>query len=191
MFGKIVVLAVALVAVGYVVSQHQPGATAAADAAPSLPMPGSEQAFISTVQNYAAQYGQAANEMAQGALRVRRAKALCALNTDVENWTGTVATLSSNSDGRGVLEIKLADGVTVGTWNNAISDIGSDTLIDPTSPVGTSAASMGVGAPVTFSGSLISADTDCFGEQSITQEGSMTGPEFTLQFSALSSYQPR
>lgn len=157
-------------------------------------MPGDEAAFVAIVKRATDAYRAAgSNELQAGAARPVRAKALCEAlrSTQVRNWTGTVRTLSTNGDGKGVILIKLSDGTTVGTWNNAFSDIGDATLVDPSSPVYRAALGLKVGAAVSFSGELRrSSDSDCFREQSMTMNGSMTDPIFLMRFSALAPLTP-
>jgi hypothetical protein len=53
-------------------------------------------------------YAAGANKIAKGAARPARAKEICAVlkDTQVSKWVGEVETLSSNSDGLGVLSIQ-------------------------------------------------------------------------------------
>jgi hypothetical protein len=106
---------------------------------------------------------------------------------EASNWTGTIDAMSSNNSGKGVLTVKIADGITVGTYNNELSDMGSNTLIDPNSQVFQAVSPLSVGSKVIFSGEFMREPTDCIAEQSITQAGSMTSPAFTIKFSQLSS----
>jgi hypothetical protein len=125
--------------------------------------------------------------MAQGALRPERANALCALLPDrtVRDWAGTVETLSSTNDGRGVLVVRISPNITLGTTNNALSeDLSTEkTLIPIGSPLFAQVASMHTGQRVVFSGRL-SRGEDCFRETSLTVTGDMTAPEFEMQFTA-------
>lgn len=93
-----------------------------------------QREFIDVLDDFAARYSQAPNEMAKGALRPQRAKAICSLmNRDVKvrGWVGEVKKMSSNNEGKGVIEISISPRVSVKTWNNAISDIGDQTLLEP------------------------------------------------------------
>ena len=153
-----------------------------------------EARFLAIVDQGSASYDQGSNEMAKGASRPARAKALCELGGyGVRDWKGTIETLSSNNSGKGVLEIRLGPHVTVGTTNNDFSDSISDlhTLIDPGSPVFAAATALKVGDPVIFSGRFGPTEDDCFAEQSVTQEGSMHDPEFLFAFSSVAAAPPR
>jgi hypothetical protein len=100
-------------------------------------------------------------------------------------WVGKISQLSSNGDGKGVLSIEVAPNVHVSTWNNALSDIGSQTLIDPSSSLFKNLANMKRGDVVRFSGRFASSDVDCVREQSVTLAGSMTDPSFTMRFTSV------
>ena len=147
--------------------------------------PAREVALVRTIDDFSARYRDAPNEMAQGALRYARAREIC---SDLKNrtlaklWAGTVETLSSNNDGRGVLAIRLSSHLVVSTWNNAVSDFVDGTLIDPTSSLGVESASLKQGELVRFGGDFVSGGEDCMTEQSITQGGSMSDPTFTFRF---------
>lgn len=106
---------------------------------------------------------------------------------EVADWIGTVETLSSSSDGKGVLVLRLAPHVTLGTTNNTISDglAPMRTLITADSPVAQAAAALKEKQAVVFSGSFAPSQTDCIAEQSLTQAGSMHDPEFLFRFSSV------
>jgi hypothetical protein len=173
------------------------GPTVTRQSAPIKTSAATEQAFIDAIEKARAEFRDGTNEMAKGASRAHRAEALCDLfanNFTVSNWTGTVAQLSSNSDGKGVLAITLAPDITVRTSNNSFSDLFDHTLIEPTSSVYNQAVALRNGQHVTFSGTFTVAEgvaplADCIHEVSLTQYGSMTKPEFFFRFSAI-SWQP-
>jgi hypothetical protein len=150
-----------------------------------------EKAFIQAVEAGKREYDAGANDMAKGASRPHRKAALCSLFRDSgpANWTGTIADLSSNSDGKGVLAITIAPDVTFKTWSTSLSDIGDHTLIDPESAMYRQLVSMKKGDRVIFSGSFLPSDSDCIREASITQRGSMTDPEFIVRFTQVRSQQ--
>jgi len=163
---------------------------AAKDANPNntpSPMPEAEKAFIAAVEKARAAYAAGANEMAQGAARPARAKEICAAlkNPQVTGWIGEVETLSSNSDGLGVLAIRVTKDLLIKTWNNAVSDASHKTLIDPESSVFKKAVVLKKGQKIKFAGQFILDGTDCFREGSLTLKGSLTQPEFIFRFSDL------
>jgi hypothetical protein len=128
-----------------------------------------------------------ANELAAGGIRSSRQQAICdALNNQqASDWVGRIETLTSNGDGKGVVSLSITQYIHVATWNNSLSDIRDNTLIDPTSSMFKQVAALKVGDLVIFSGRFASSNTDCVGEQSVTLQGSMTSPEFTMRFSSI------
>jgi hypothetical protein len=164
------------------------GGKSATPPAPTVPVPSDQAGFTSAVSAAKTAYRSAANELAAGGVRNSRQEAICrALHDQSANgWIGKISRLSSNGDGKGVLTIEVAPDVHVSTWNNALSDVGSNTLIDPTSSLFKSLAAMKKGDAVRFSGRFASSKVDCVGEQSMTLSGSMTDPSFTMRFTSVS-----
>ncbi|HJU20473.1 MAG TPA: peptidoglycan-binding protein [Stellaceae bacterium] len=165
----------------------QPAMSKAPDA--SAPIPADEQAFIDVVHEARQKYEAASNDMAKGGVRAWRKEAICRTLSSLEvmDWKGTIYNLSSNSDGKGVVEISIAPDIYVETMNNAFSDIPYHTLIDPGSDVFQKLSAMRKGDEVIFSGEFPSSDVDCTAEASVTQAGSMTEPEFLFRFSSISA----
>jgi len=120
----------------------------------SRTVPNAESLLIVAVEKARAAYGAGANDMARGAARPARAREICAVlsNRRVANWVGAIETLSSNSDGLGVLSILIADGISIKTWNNSLSDTAFQTLIDPGSPIFKIAVTLKEGQRVAFGG---------------------------------------
>ncbi len=164
---------------------------ASSDDKPS--MPANEAAFIAQVNQSAKEFREAKNEMAAGGVRAKRKDALCELmkSKQIKNWVGTIKSLSTNSDGRGVLSITIADNITLSTTNNIISDglNPMETLIDPKSTVFDNASQMAQGHIVSFSGKFAKNSTDCVQETSMTMEGSMKEPEFLFKFDSVNALQ--
>ena len=152
----------------------------------SVKIPPDQRAFNSAVEYYRDAYNAASNELAQGAQRPKRGKAICAAlrKRKAVNWTGFVTELSSNGDGYGVLTIKTGNKITVGTTNNAFSDIGADTLIKP-GPVLDQAMALSEGQAVRFSGTFVADQVDCVSEMSVTLSGSMDEPAYLIRFSKI------
>ena len=148
-----------------------------------------EAAFISAVDDARAEYDHGQNDLIKGAARVHRRERLCQLMhaLAVHEWTGTVTRLSSSSSGKGVLDVSIAPQITIATTNNALSDSFEHTLLEPDSDVFRQALSLSKGQRVVFSGFFQSSDTDCVQERSLTQQGSMTDPEFAFRFTDVQS----
>ena len=167
-----------------IIAAPSPPPVARAAAAPTLPA--DQQRFVDAIDQYAGFYNNAANDMAKGGQRVARARALCTLRVGtVRDWVGKIYGVSSNNDGRGVLEVQISNVAYLKTWNNALSDYEDHTLIDPASPVFREASAMKAGQWAVFSGSFLPSQTDCMQESSVSQSGSMTEPEFLFRFSAI------
>lgn len=160
---------------------------AAPTPAPKISMPGGERAFLVAVAKGRDAFNAGRNEMARGSARPLRARAICDAVSPgrVDDWIGKVASLSTNGDGKGVLAIEIGSKILVKTWNNAVSDISDQTLLDPDSPIYKQALSLTRGQRVQFSGDLFANSTDCVRESSMTLQGSLTEPEFIFRFSDL------
>jgi hypothetical protein len=119
------------------------------------------------------------------ATRLQRAKAICtAIRTPVvQNWTGTVFKVSSNREGKGILELTLPAHIRVTTWNESIADVGDHTLIDPNTPLFDQTVLLKKNQQVLFSGSFIPDPKDCFREISMTLSESVDEPKFLFRFS--------
>lgn len=144
--------------------------------------------FIKIVQEGQTAAKAAENDMQRGGHLATRGKALCSLlqSKKVANWTGWVDTVDSNSDGKGVLAIKVAKDIHLETWNNALSDIMDETLLEPGSPIFNAASALKKRQEVKFSGEFITDETHCLGEQSLSLDGKISDPEFTFRFSEVS-----
>jgi hypothetical protein len=148
-------------------------------------MPSDEKAFVDAIVQARLMYRQAANDLAKGGTRSTRAVAVCQLlgrSLTVDGWIGIIETLSSNSEGKGVLKIRIGPDIQVGTWNNSLSDVGDHTLIDPTSSLFADLSAMSTGQIVKFGGRFIASETDCVRESSMTLGGSMTKPDYIVRF---------
>jgi hypothetical protein len=148
-------------------------------------MPQDQKHFIEIVERFDRAYAQADSDIAKEATRLQRATAICAAirTPAVQNWTGTVAKVSSNRAGKGVLELTLSTHIRVTTWNDSIANIGDKTLIDPRSPLFDQVVFLKENQQVLFSGSFIPDPTDCFRETSMKVSESMDEPEFLFRFS--------
>lgn len=151
-------------------------------------MPRTQAAFLEAITSARQQYATAANDMAKGAARPARARQLCAAlqGLSANNWVGKVSSLSTNGEGRGVLEIDIGSGATVKTWNNSLSDIADNTLIQPQSALFRDASRLKTEQAVHFDGTFISSQVDCVKESSLSLSGSIRSPEFIFVFRSIS-----
>jgi hypothetical protein len=171
------------------VATAAPTAPAVLAAITAPPLPQVQASFVATVDQWRKTYATGANDMAKGATRPARAKDICSLikSTSIDRWIGTVETLSSNSDGLGVLSVKIGDDIALKTWNNSVSDVVDHTLIDPASNLFRQATSLKVGQRVAVSGTFIPSKTDCFREGSMTLAGSLQSPEYIFHFADIAA----
>jgi hypothetical protein len=146
-----------------------------------------EDQFTDILQDGKVSYQNTGDKDLSLGARATRATDLCILlgNDKVAiDWTGTISNLS-NSSGQIVLAVKLADGITVGTTGGRASDSNTPSGIDPASDLLPTISQMHVGEHVRFSGRFFPSDTDCIEETSPTLDGSMTSPNFLMQFTAV------
>jgi hypothetical protein len=156
-------------------------------------LPASESSFIGIVSKAQADSRRTENDMQKGGVKAQRDRSICSTmgSFQVQDWVGTVKTIDSNSDGKGVLEIEIAPDVLIKTWNNELSDFETHTLIDPGSPVFAAASAMKTGNLVDFSGTFLRApEGDCLSEGSLSLDGKLQSPEFIFRFSKVSAYDP-
>jgi hypothetical protein len=164
------------------------GAKSAAKSDPDVPQ--EQRPFLNAVETGQNTYAAGKNDIAKGEARPIRSGAICSslrAGLSIYDWIGTVSTLSTNGDGKGVLGIKIGRNVFVKTWNNAVSDIGDATLLKPGSSIYREAVSLARGRRVRFSGSFRDSSTDCVKESSLPLHGSLTEPEFLVRFSRLNA----
>ena len=153
----------------------------------------SQLVFIKTVEPFCAAYVAAPNELKKSALRAQRKIAISKMvgNGKVAGWIGTLEGMGTNSEGKAYVAVKLegSRSISVKTWNNALSDIGSNTLIENGSNLFNSISNCSKGDKVVFSGHFFAgklSKLDFIEEASLTEMGSMTSPEFIFKFSAIS-----
>jgi len=149
--------------------------------------PYEQKRFEDFFPEYARQFDMAQNELQESVTRVNRKKALGELKIgpQVNGWIGTVKDLGTNSDGDAYISIRLNESITVQTYNNALSDLLSSTLIPMGSSLYQKLLYMSKGQKVRFSGSFLYGKDDYYEESSITIRGSMKQPDFIMRFSSI------
>lgn len=193
-----VICALALVACGK--SNAPPDSATAAEAKlagaeaapPELARPAAESALLEIVAIAQRDAGAAENDMQVGGVKARRDKQLCQVirSLSVSDWHGEIESIDSNSDGKGVLAVRIGPGVLVKTWNNELSDMGSNTLIEPGSTVFETASRMKRKQRVIFSGNFFSGQEEgCLNESSLTLRGKVKEPEFIFRFTEIKDYE--
>jgi len=121
--------------------------------------PDSQKSFEKICAEFKEEYDKGANDLQKSTARGNRTRALRqqGLNS-ANNWVGTIDTVSTNMDGKGVISIKLNDNTSVATHNNAFSDIGDNTLIPEGSALFNTLSTLKKGSKVRFSGNFFSKD---------------------------------
>ena len=148
-------------------------------------MPTSEKQFIDTINEYAALYNQADNELKKSIVWKQRDAAIRKLSLtptgENENgWVGIIESLGTNGEGKAYIAIRISDKIVVKTWSNAFSDISDNTLIPQSSPLYNILAELKTGARVQFSARLISY-------ANLTEAGKMNDPELISRFNTIKS----
>lgn len=149
-------------------------------------LPASQVKFIEKVEFFYSLYREAPNELKKSALRTQRKQVISNLlsNRKVSGWIGTLEDMQTNSEGKAFIEIKLegAKSITIKTWNNLLSDVFDNTLIENGTELYNAISNLTEGDLIIFNGTFISDDSDYIKEASITERGSMTDPEFIMKF---------
>ncbi|WP_372595062.1 hypothetical protein, partial [Actinotalea sp.] len=146
-----------------------------------------QSAFVSRVQQAQDEFDEASNDLQQSQVLLQRNNDLCStVGSKFENWTGVITTIGANGDGNAYIEIEIADGVRVKTWNNSFSDFGDDTLIDSSSDLFQTLLSIDEDSPVVFSGEFIGDGDSCVKNSNLTETFSVIDPQFLARFTAVS-----
>lgn len=149
-------------------------------------IPEKQKRLIKIVNRYYPKYEVAPNELKKSALRRRRKDEISSIMDDLraENWIGILKEMGTNSEGKANITIQLPNSkATIKTWNNALSDIGSNTLIEPNTNLYEAISNLSKGDKVVFTGTFFNDEQDYIEEISLTELGSMRSPEFLLRFS--------
>jgi hypothetical protein len=177
---------VALLVLWAVTGNHQDNAPGSATDTKEQTLPAAEAEFVSTIASFKASYEAASNEFQKSTVRRERSAALARSLRDrsVDGWIGTVSSMQTTGDGNGILSIKPPGygWITINTWNNSLSDIGSGTLIPAGSPLYEQVSHLSVGEKIIFAGTFGSSGLDYLKESSLTEAGAMDEPEFIFRF---------
>jgi hypothetical protein len=150
--------------------------------------PDSQKQFEQIISTYSAEFDKGANELQQSTARNNRRKAFQQSGIkSAAGWVGTLTTLSTNGEGKAWVYIDLGNGITIGTYNNAFSDIGSNTLIPIESELFKALSGMSEKSKVKFTGTFFTGDdTDYLELSALTISGAMKNPHFVMKFSSVS-----
>ena len=99
-------------------------------------------------------------------------------NAHAVDWVGKLTHMGTNSNGDAYVEIEIASGITVKTWNNAFSDAADRSMISNRSTLYNSVADLKVGRTVKFSADLLRI-------ANLTERGSFEEPDMIARFSKI------
>lgn len=154
------------------------------------PAPTQQTTFTSMVESFIPSYEQADTEIRKTNVRFERKGAIAqyfARSGDLRfnGWVGKVEWLHTESDGEAAVSIKLSgSGTVIKTWSNSFSDSSPHTMISRDDSLYPVLTGLKQGDTVTVSGTFIRnfSGQDYVTEASVTEEGSMSSPEFIVRF---------
>ena len=165
-------------------------------------IPEKQQTIMNALAEFAAQYKASPNSVKKYLLRQKRQKFLSEHLKDlvVSDWIGRIQTLHTTLNGKAYLLLELAIlppenaeqnmpipefRVTMGTWNNAYTDLDYKTLILPGTHLHTWLANFNEGEWIIFSGKSFVGNEDYLKEASPSETDAMLSPQFILKFELL------
>jgi len=150
--------------------------------------PTAEAQFIDSIETAAGTFTSDSTDLQQSeAVRLRDIHLCKITKHKATNWVGEIHGIGANGDGYAYVEVEIAPTIVVQTWNNAFSDIGSDTLIKPTSSVFDKLVPMKEGQLIVFSGTFLRSDASCMSRANITDYFYGTDPHFILKFTKVAA----
>ena len=125
-------------------------------AASAQHLPKTESAFLLAIGNARATYDAQPDELKKSKVLTGMVDAWKEAMPDARfhSWTGTIAEIGTNADGKTHLAIKLSSMVTILTWNDAQSDSIAHSLIPPRSELSAALKDLKVGDRVRCDGEL-------------------------------------
>ena len=146
----------------------------------AIPAPQAEIDYIGAITAARPAYAGAGNELRQSSVEHNMEDAMRAAvkGARAEGWIGMIDSMGTNGDGDAWIVVTVADGMTVHTTNNSLSDTFTHTLIKHGSPLYERIADLKKGDTVQFSAQLLKL-TD------LTERGKVEEPEMEARFSAI------
>jgi hypothetical protein len=166
--------------------RHNPDSTAG--------MPPAELAFVDAAMLARADWLAAPNDLAKNNMPGLRAAALCQAlpGLTAAGWRGSIGRIDPDDfpdfNGRKTAHIiiQLTSHVSVSTPAAPLLN-NPDTMVEAGSPIYAAAATLGHGQEVVFSGKFFPQRAGCLQENSITEDGAMSDPQFKIQLTALAA----
>jgi|688.fasta_scaffold409604_2 hypothetical protein len=149
--------------------------------------PAVQKAALEIIEKFKSKYDLATNDLQRADARLTRDEQICKATkgSAISNWTGVVETIGGTSEGEAYLTIKISEDVTLGTWNNTLSDYADETLISRKSPIYKTVLGLQEGQIVKFSGKFVPADGACLDTKNITEYFAVNSPEFVFRFTKI------
>lgn len=173
-----------------VVVTEEPAEEPVVEEAPAADVPAAQQAMSDAVAQGRTDAESAETDLQRANVLNVRSDAMCESVPDgaVQNWIGTVVTVDANGEGKAVVVISIEEDIEIGTWNNALSDLTDNTLIEQGTELYASALSLAPGDTVTFSGTLktgTEGNDTCYYASNLTEVMSIDSPDYIINFSEL------
>ncbi|KPU84204.1 hypothetical protein JI58_05205 [Marinosulfonomonas sp. PRT-SC04] len=152
------------------------------------PRPTEQKAFLLAIVNARTEASSALNDMQKGAALASRSKLICSIlpsGKRVVDWYGTIYSINANSEGKGVLVVEIEDDSWVSTWNNALSDIGTNSLIEPNTNLFRDVSALSAGDTIVFSGEFFTDRVGCVSTHNLMLSSKINRPEFVFKFKSV------
>ena len=149
--------------------------------------PSSQRRLIEIIDNAQISFRKVNNEIDEFEIREERAKKLRSAlpNLTINSWVGKVKNIDITSDGNVIFELKLPNSITIGTWNNSLSDYFDKTIIENNTQLYNVIKTLRRGDEVEFDGTFLSSNKDHLSETSLTKSGSINSPDFLIYFDTI------
>lgn len=144
--------------------------------------------FHTTIKEFKEKYNDAPNELKKSAVYREMVSFLKSYlqNGKIVNWEGKLTKIGTDEGGKNayvVIDSEFNDKeIQYGTCNNTLSDYGVNSMISLNSSVYRDIEKISEGDEVIFTAKFIADEKRGFNEQSLTEEGFITDPNFTLKF---------
>lgn len=158
---------------------------------PALLYPITQQKFINAIEQSMDEYDDASNELKKSAIRTKRGNLIKQSLGNTRNfidWVVTVKQMETTSKGKAIFVVEIEETkIDLGTTNNELSDMFDNTLIEQSNPLYNVISELQKGDKILISGSFLPSDKNDYAQEySLTEEGSMKSPDFSVRFSKIS-----
>ena len=152
-------------------------------------MPIAQVRFLEILAASAQRYNARQNDLQIAAIRQDRARNICSTVEGLKfnDWLGRIESISSTLSGKAALRVRITPEIELKTMNSDLSDIGQNTLIPADSPLYKSIYNLPSKQWIRVSGLFFASQSDCIREGSLTNEGSLTEPEFVVRFTNITN----